>query len=68
MRPRSEFEPSHRIRLIYGGGFSAEATAESYRATRERTRSFIAHLSEADQAKVLGGTAARLYGLVGKDR
>ncbi len=48
-------------RMIYGGGFSGTATAASYRATRERTRSYIAHLSAADQAKVLGGTAARLY-------
>lgn len=48
-------------RLIYGGGFGAEATPASYRAERERTRSYIAHLSDADQAKVLGGTAARLF-------
>src|SRR5262249_44806147 len=48
-------------RLIYGGGFAAEATPASYRAERERTRSYIAHLSAADQAKVLGGTAARLF-------
>ena len=48
-------------RLIYGGGFGAGATPASYRAARERARSFIAHLSEADQAKVLGGTAARLF-------
>lgn len=48
-------------RMIYGGGFDAAATAESYRATRERARAYIAHLSPADQAKVLGGTAARLF-------
>jgi predicted TIM-barrel fold metal-dependent hydrolase len=51
-------------RLIYGGGFGAEATPASYRAARERTRSYLAHLSEADQAKVLGGNAARLFRLV----
>ena len=28
----------------------------------ERTRSLIAHFSEADQAKVLGGNAAKLFG------
>lgn len=49
-------------RLIYGGGFSETATADSYKETRERTRSLIAHLSASDQAKVLGGTAARLFG------
>jgi predicted TIM-barrel fold metal-dependent hydrolase len=46
-------------RMIYGGGFEAGATGASYRAARERARSFIAHLSADDQAKVLGGTAAR---------
>jgi predicted TIM-barrel fold metal-dependent hydrolase len=50
-------------RLMYGGGFGAKATPASYCATRERTRSYIAHLSEADQIKVLGGTAARLFRL-----
>jgi predicted TIM-barrel fold metal-dependent hydrolase len=50
-------------RLIYGGGFGPGATPASYRAARERTRSFIAHLSEQNQAKVLGGTAARLFRL-----
>lgn len=49
-------------RMIYGGGFNAAATGETYRAAFERARSFIDHLSAADQAKVLGGTAARLFG------
>ena len=48
-------------RLIYGGGFDEKATAESYKAARERVRSLLAHLSAEDQAKVLGGTAARLF-------
>ncbi|WP_435018588.1 amidohydrolase family protein [Tundrisphaera sp. TA3] len=48
-------------RLIYGGGFGAGATGSSYRAYRERARSFLADLSDENQAKVLGGTAARLY-------
>ena len=47
-------------RMIYGGGFNAAATPESYRATREYTRSYIAKFSEADQANVLGGNASRL--------
>ncbi|MDA1016818.1 MAG: amidohydrolase family protein [Planctomycetota bacterium] len=49
-------------RMIYGGGFNAEATPDSYRADRERVRSLLAHLSASDQAMVLGGTAARVYG------
>jgi len=48
-------------RMIYGGGFGPEATAASYRAAREQARAYIAHFSAADQAKVLGGTAARLF-------
>lgn len=49
-------------RLIYGGGFGAEATGASYRAYRERVRSYLADLPAEDRAKVLGGTAARLFG------
>jgi len=49
-------------RMIYGGGFNADATPDSYRAFREHVRSYLAHLSSAEQAKVLGGTAARLFG------
>ena len=52
-------------RLIYGGGFGAGATGASYRAYRERVRSYLTDLSAEDQAKVLGGTAARLFGFVG---
>jgi predicted TIM-barrel fold metal-dependent hydrolase len=49
-------------RLIYGGGFGARATGISYHACRERVRSYLTHLSAQDQAKILGGTAARLFG------
>jgi predicted TIM-barrel fold metal-dependent hydrolase len=49
-------------RLIYGGGFGAGATGESYRAYRERVCSYLTDLSPEDQAKVLGGTAARPFG------
>ncbi len=38
------------------------ATGASYRAYRERVRSYLSDLSEADQGKVLGGTAARRCG------
>ncbi len=51
-------------RLIYGGGFGAGATGARYRAYRELVRSYLADLSPQDQAKVLGGTAARLFGFV----
>jgi predicted TIM-barrel fold metal-dependent hydrolase len=49
-------------RLIYGGGFNAQATGESYRAYREMVGSLLSHLSADDRAKILGGTAAKLYG------
>jgi Amidohydrolase len=51
-------------RLIYGGGFGPGATGASYRAYREKVCSYLTDLSAGDQAKVLGGTAARLFGFV----
>ena len=49
-------------RMIYGGGFNADTTPKSYKQAREHARSFIAYLPEADQRKILGGNAARLFG------
>jgi len=49
-------------RMISGGGFDAKATAESYRAARERIAKHLDHLSAADRAKVLGGNAVKLFG------
>lgn len=49
-------------RLMYGGGYGARATGASYRQERERVAGLLAHLPAADRAKVLGGTAARLFG------
>lgn len=48
-------------RLMYGGGFGEKATGASYRAERDRVAGFLAHLSAADRAQVLGGTAAKLF-------
>lgn len=48
-------------RMIYGGGFTAGATGESYRAYRQRAEDLLAHLSEAERAKVLGQNAAKLF-------
>lgn len=52
-------------RLMYGGGYGANATGKSYRAEREGVAGLLAHLSDVDRAKVLGGTAARLFGFAG---
>jgi len=49
-------------RMIYGGGFGPTATGASYRQAFEHARSYLAHLSAADQAKILGGNAAKLFG------
>jgi len=49
-------------RMIYGGGFGATATPSSYRAARERVRSYLSHLKPEDQTKILGLTAGRLFG------
>jgi predicted TIM-barrel fold metal-dependent hydrolase len=51
-------------RMIYGGGFNENATPASYKVERERIAGFLAHLSDADRAKVLGGTAAKLFGFM----
>jgi predicted TIM-barrel fold metal-dependent hydrolase len=48
-------------RLIYGGGFGSGATGVSYREARERAASYLSFLPAADLAKVMGGTAARLF-------
>lgn len=52
-------------RMIYGGGFGADTTGESYRQAFERSRSYLMHLSAADQAKILGGTAEKLFRFAG---
>lgn len=49
-------------RMIYGGGFGTDATPASYQAAFAHGRSFIAHLSAADQAKILGENAVQLFG------
>jgi predicted TIM-barrel fold metal-dependent hydrolase len=51
-------------RMIYGGGFNSAATPTSYRDYRARVASDLAHLTVAERAKILGETAARLYGFV----
>jgi predicted TIM-barrel fold metal-dependent hydrolase len=48
-------------RIIYGGGFSDDATAESYRAERERLAGLLGFLSAEARLKILGGNAARLF-------
>ena len=48
-------------RMIYGGGFNAEASSQSYGDAFAYARSLIAHLSSADQDKILGGNAVRMF-------
>ncbi len=52
-------------RMIYGGGFNSGATGESYRDYRLRVADLLSHLSPDDRLKILGGTAAKLYGFNG---
>jgi predicted TIM-barrel fold metal-dependent hydrolase len=52
-------------RLMYGGGYGAKATGDSYRAERERLAGLLTHLSDADRAKIFGGTAAKIFNLTG---
>ena len=48
-------------RMLYGGGFNAAATPESYRAAFDRGASYLDGFSAEEQAKVLGGNAQRLF-------
>jgi predicted TIM-barrel fold metal-dependent hydrolase len=48
-------------RLVWGGTFGVGATADSYKAGRAAIGAHLADLPAADQAKILGGTAARLF-------
>lgn len=48
-------------RMITGGGFEPRATADSYQAERERLLAFVSQLSPADQDKIAGATAAKLF-------
>jgi predicted TIM-barrel fold metal-dependent hydrolase len=49
-------------RMIYGGGFNADATGASYKNAFEKGRSYISHLTADQQALVLGGNAMKLFG------
>ena len=49
-------------RMICGGGFGPAATGPSYAAAFELARRYVDHLSATDQAKILGQTAAKLFG------
>lgn len=68
--PHRDITPTiHRLvqafgpdRMIYGGGFGADATGETYHAAFETARTYIDHLSPADQSLILGGNAAKLFG------
>lgn len=48
-------------RMIFGDSFGPETTGESYARAFARAQTLLAHLSTADQAKILGGTAAKLF-------
>jgi predicted TIM-barrel fold metal-dependent hydrolase len=48
-------------RMIYGGGFEPNSSPDAYAVARERLLSYVSHLSPADQDKVSGGTAAKLF-------
>jgi predicted TIM-barrel fold metal-dependent hydrolase len=50
-------------RLFHAGGFGANATPKSYRAERDRLRTLLDQLSRADQDKILGGNAVRVFRL-----
>jgi len=48
-------------RMLYGGGFNATATAESYNAAFERAASYLTHLSDPERGKIFCGNAKKLF-------
>lgn len=67
--PKLKLEPVLRAvtdawgadRMIYGDGFGPQTTGASYAQAFARTQSYFAQLSSADQQKIFGGTAQRLF-------
>lgn len=53
-------------RLLYGGGFNAQATDQSYRAVRLRIGEILKDWKEADLAKIYGKNAVKLFGFKGE--
>lgn len=51
-------------RLMYGGGYDAKTTGESYRKERVRVGEFLQDLTAADRALIFGGTAAKVFGFL----
>ncbi|WP_154854959.1 amidohydrolase family protein [Cyclobacterium xiamenense] len=51
-------------RMIYGGGFSGDATADSYLRYRQDLLGYLSHLSPQEQAAILGANAAQLFGWI----
>ncbi len=49
-------------KMIYGGGFGASATPESYRAAFERAIGYLDFLSPIEHSKILGENAKALFG------
>jgi predicted TIM-barrel fold metal-dependent hydrolase len=50
-------------RLMYGGGYNEKTTGKSYKAERDRIAALLTHLTDADRAKIFGGTATKLFKL-----
>jgi len=48
-------------RMIYGGGFNADATPQSYRGAWDRAAGYVMKLNEVDRAKIFGGNAQKLF-------
>lgn len=50
-------------RLMHGGGFDENVTVSGYREAFTRTADLLPFASQTERAMVLGGNAARLFGL-----
>lgn len=48
-------------RMIYGGGFNADATPDSYRGAWDRAAGYVMNLNEVDRSKIFGGNAHKLF-------